>query len=682
MAAKFSGKRQYSHVINVLDKINRFSNSGWVDGKVVEIKEKRSGRQRVLVSTYVLKFDDMPSTRLERDFEATSELVDFTYQRKHGKEAITPANWNLLGIVGVNLLTKWTLELNLVAGGATPPQWLVAIDPVFIRKCCIQKFHTALQQFELLYTCGYSRFVGLPAMIELLNTHHIYCKSDNLKIRLAVQNAENEWNAKHHPEDLATVQKGAAIDTGNTAGNARTDRAKKRSGIIAACSSRAKGTKEVSTEESRTAGLPEAAKDGADAQEGSSTAGPTENAKESHAEKEGSTSAGPTEDAKASDDGKEGSSSAGLPEAAKDGADAKKGTCSSGPNEDAMESDAAKEGSNSASLTEDAKESEDDAKESDDGKEGSRTAGLPEAAKEAAKEIRSLTEDAKESEDDAKDSDDGKEGSRTAGLPEAAKEGADGKKGCSTAGPTEDAKESDNAKEGSSSAGPTENAKDSDDATEVSRTAGLATDVRTSLRTESEDDVTGSCDDPDNSDAQGMTAGATPVSPATPPPWATPEMMALFLSHMNALTQNQQSVKPEGGSKRKVTDKKPRISKKQRNTVNCSSDNNDDEWFTGTTSENSHRRLNWQKGRQDWSRPSKIKAEIEKVTVDTLPEIYPNLRKHGWAILRDCTAALSPKARFTREQRDYIHQCTSYFLYNVLKVYIHNILLYFQLIPS
>jgi hypothetical protein len=561
MAAKFSGKRQYSHVINVLDKINRFSNSGWVDGKVVEIKEKRSGRQRVLVSTYVLKFDDMPSTRLERDFEATSELVDFTYQRKHGKEAITPANWNLLGIVGVNLLTKWTLELNLVAGGATPPQWLVAIDPVFIRKCCIQKFHTALQQFELLYTCGYSRFVGLPAMIELLNTHHIYCKSDNLKIRLAVQNAENEWNAKHHPEDLATVQKGAAIDTGNTAGNARTDRAKKRSGIIAACSSRAKGTKEVSTEESRTA-------------------------------------------------------------------------------------------------------------------------GLPEAAKEAAKEIRSLTEDAKESEDDAKDSDDGKEGSRTAGLPEAPKEGADGKKGCSTAGPTEDAKESDNAKEGSSSAGPTENAKDSDDATEVSRTAGLATDVRTSLRTESEDDVTGSCDDPDNSDAQGMTAGATPVSPATPPPWATPEMMALFLSHMNALTQNQQSVKPEGGSKRKVTDKKPRISKKQRNTVNCSSDNNDDEWFTGTTSENSHRRLNWQKGRQDWSRPSKIKAEIEKVTVDTLPEIYPNLRKHGWAILRDCTAALSPKARFTREQRDHLLQCMYYLLYTLILCFVHHIQLYLLQIYS
>jgi hypothetical protein len=28
--------------------------------------------------------------------------------------------------------------------------------------------------------------------------------------------------------------------------------------------------------------------------------------------------------------------------------------------------------------------------------------------------------------------------------------------------------------------------------------------------------------------------------------------------------------------------------------------------------------VNWQKGRQDWSLPSRIKAEIEKVTVDLI----------------------------------------------------------------
>jgi hypothetical protein len=142
-----------------------------------------------------------------------------------------------------------------------------------------------------------------------------------------------------------------------------------------------------------------------------------------------------------------------------------------------------------------------------------------------------------------------------------------------------------------------------------------------------------------------------------PHPWTTPEMMAMFVSHMTALTQNQQQVKPEVDAKRKYTETKPRSRKKPRSTARTSAEKDKDDWFAATTSENSFRRLNWQKGRQDWSPPSRIKAEIDKVTVDTLPEIYPIMRKHGWAILRDCTKALSPKARFTSEQRDHILQC-------------------------
>jgi hypothetical protein len=84
-------------------------------------------------------------------------------------------------------------------------------------------------------------------------------------------------------------------------------------------------------------------------------------------------------------------------------------------------------------------------------------------------------------------------------------------------------------------------------------------------------------------------------------------------------------------------------------------DQRDDEEFLGT--ENSVRRLNWQKGRQDWSRPKKTKAEIDKVTVNTMPEIYGCVRKHGWAILRDCTEVFHPTARFTREQMTYIDKC-------------------------
>ena len=75
-----------------------------------------------------------------------------------------------------------------------------------------------------------------------------------------------------------------------------------------------------------------------------------------------------------------------------------------------------------------------------------------------------------------------------------------------------------------------------------------------------------------------------------------------------------------------------------------------------STSENSKRRINWQKGRQDWSQPSKIKKEIDKVTVDTLAEVYVCMRKNGWAILRDLTSVFAPSARFTREQRNFINK--------------------------
>ena len=73
--------------------------------------------------------------------------------------------------------------------------------------------------------------------------------------------------------------------------------------------------------------------------------------------------------------------------------------------------------------------------------------------------------------------------------------------------------------------------------------------------------------------------------------------------------------------------------------------------------ENSVRRLNWQKGRQDWSRPSKMQAEIDKVIVDSITEVYGRMRKHEWAILRDCRDVLHPKCRFTREQMNYIDKC-------------------------
>jgi hypothetical protein len=49
-----------------------------------------------------------------------------------------------------------------------------------------------------------------------------------------------------------------------------------------------------------------------------------------------------------------------------------------------------------------------------------------------------------------------------------------------------------------------------------------------------------------------------------------------------------------------------------------------------------------------------MKAEVDKVTVDTLPEVNARMRKYGWAILRNAKEVFSPQARFTKEQMKYI----------------------------
>ena len=50
-------------------------------------------------STYVMKFDNAVK-RVDKNFEATAELVDFWKQRRSGEEQLTMTNWQGLSVVG------------------------------------------------------------------------------------------------------------------------------------------------------------------------------------------------------------------------------------------------------------------------------------------------------------------------------------------------------------------------------------------------------------------------------------------------------------------------------------------------------------------------------------------------------------------------------------------------------
>jgi hypothetical protein len=149
---------------------------------------------------------------------------------------------------------------------------------------------------------------------------------------------------------------------------------------------------------------------------------------------------------------------------------------------------------------------------------------------------------------------------------------------------------------------------------------------------------------------------------------------AQFINTMSTLNAAQETTKrkhePAEADVKDKPKKKRKSGKQSKVTTEASSTQGDeDELSSGPeedeayTTENNMRRLNWQKGRQDWSRPSKIKAEVEKVTVDTLAEVPSRMRKYGWAILRDATEIFAPAARFTHDQQHYMDKCTFCVLY-------------------
>ncbi len=70
------------------------------------------------------------------------------------------------------------------------------------------------------------------------------------------------------------------------------------------------------------------------------------------------------------------------------------------------------------------------------------------------------------------------------------------------------------------------------------------------------------------------------------------------------------------------------------------------------------RRVLWQRGHAAFL-PSVKRQIIEDATVDCVADALTPLCEFGFAIVNNVNEAFHPKHRLTREQRDFIHKCTS-----------------------
>ncbi len=66
---------------------------------------------------------------------------------------------------------------------------------MWLRKCKVHKYHTALCQYEFVYTCGYSRHIPIADVQEITHLHKGYSTNTNAKIVDLVRIAEEQWNA-------------------------------------------------------------------------------------------------------------------------------------------------------------------------------------------------------------------------------------------------------------------------------------------------------------------------------------------------------------------------------------------------------------------------------------------------------------------------------------------------------
>ena len=184
MTSKLAARSQYQIIIKLNEKVCKRFDEGWVTGKVSGITQKKVGRQKILIPRYVLLFEDVNRTEIECGYAEASGFVHAYQQRQQIIESIAPhANADSEVVVGMELFTKWNVDLNLLSGGPEPPTWLKEADAVWLRKCNVLKYHTALSQYEFVYTYGYSRYPNSRCGGDTATAQKLYSqyKSENCR---------------------------------------------------------------------------------------------------------------------------------------------------------------------------------------------------------------------------------------------------------------------------------------------------------------------------------------------------------------------------------------------------------------------------------------------------------------------------------------------------------------------
>ena len=83
MSTRASARQKYQTPIKLFDRVCKELLGVWVVGKISAIKHSKKGNSKVLVSRYVLEFDDNEGTQIECGYEQVVDMVAKFQERKN-----------------------------------------------------------------------------------------------------------------------------------------------------------------------------------------------------------------------------------------------------------------------------------------------------------------------------------------------------------------------------------------------------------------------------------------------------------------------------------------------------------------------------------------------------------------------------------------------------------------------
>jgi hypothetical protein len=153
-----AGKKGCNPIL-VGTKVCHHTDGTCMSGMVTAIKTTTKGKQKVNQALYHIQFLDNEKTRcgLERVKEMQEAYVSCRPKVNQKGAGGAKASQSL-----------YPEGFDLYTVGCKPPAFRIGRFDSWLRKAKLRKFHAALNEYEIHYSCGYTRYVKLGDMQQMV----------------------------------------------------------------------------------------------------------------------------------------------------------------------------------------------------------------------------------------------------------------------------------------------------------------------------------------------------------------------------------------------------------------------------------------------------------------------------------------------------------------------------------